>query len=133
MTHVPAIVPAQKMDTPEGIWRGACSCGWLQSGPDSERGAIQASNQHAAAKNAQARLDPTGRPYLVWDGDIDTLWDWLERWVGDAKTFAGRDGSVDVMAPGMLGVSVRKGDRLVATRPVEGYTQLIVVNGSGGT
>lgn len=56
MTHVAAIVPAEKMDAPTGsLWRGACSCGWRQSGPDSERYARVAAEQHAAAKNTSPK------------------------------------------------------------------------------
>ena len=49
--HWPSTEAANKMDTPIGLFRGVCSCGWRQVGVDSLRGAITAAAQHADAKN----------------------------------------------------------------------------------
>jgi hypothetical protein len=78
-------------------------------------------------------MDSTSRPYLVWDGDIEVLWGWLHRWFSDDyKTFAGKGGSTDVAAIGAGWTTIRKGDRIVVTRAIEGYPHLDIVNGGQG-
>lgn len=52
--HMPFVMPTQKMDTPSGLFRGECSCGW-RGGVDSERGARMAAVQHANAKTSWER------------------------------------------------------------------------------
>lgn len=51
--HVPGVAPRPKMDTPEGLFGGTCSCGWASTGLDTERGAMKSAQQHADRRNAQ--------------------------------------------------------------------------------
>lgn len=44
--HVIEVVPAQKMDTPVGLYRFTCSCG-RRGGVESRRGALRSGVQHA--------------------------------------------------------------------------------------
>lgn len=50
MIHIPSIVPKPKMDTPTGLFGGACSCGWHSDGIESESGARKSADQHAETK-----------------------------------------------------------------------------------
>jgi hypothetical protein len=52
-THDIAVKPTQKMDTPTGLFRGVCSCGWL-GGVDTQKFATKAALQHKEAKERQA-------------------------------------------------------------------------------
>lgn len=50
--HVPSEPkPIQKMDTPVGLFRGTCSCGWVSQGFGSIYQARRMAAQHAEAKN----------------------------------------------------------------------------------
>lgn len=49
--HVPTTTPRQKMDTPVGLFSGACSCGWRSTGLNNQPGALKDARQHADAKN----------------------------------------------------------------------------------
>lgn len=51
--HVPAVLPLVKMDTPRGLFRGACSCGWRSSGIESKERAKRSARQHATTWNTR--------------------------------------------------------------------------------
>lgn len=56
--HVPVEpVPIQKMDTPVGLFRGACCCGWLSDGFGGENDARRMASQHVLAKNLPKILE----------------------------------------------------------------------------
>jgi hypothetical protein len=58
--HIPQIVPRPKMDTPTGLFGGACSCGWVSDGLEPESGAFKSALQHADAKNRGHQVSPPG-------------------------------------------------------------------------
>lgn len=50
--HAPLVVPRPKMDTPTGLFAGACVCGWVSDGLESESKAHRSAHQHVDAKLA---------------------------------------------------------------------------------
>lgn len=55
-SHVSKIEPRPKMDTPVGLFAGACSCGWKSAGLESERGAEASARQHCRDKNGEGLI-----------------------------------------------------------------------------
>jgi hypothetical protein len=53
--HDIKIVPAVKMDAPEGLFSAVCSCGTYRSAPMIESSARLAGNQHAVTKTQRER------------------------------------------------------------------------------
>lgn len=62
--HTPGVQPIAKLDTPEGLYKGCCSCGWVSTGIESEHAALRSATQHARAKAAFSD-DPPMRPLWV--------------------------------------------------------------------
>lgn len=50
--HTLTVSPTMKMDTPRGLFRAVCSCGY-ESGVDSEKGAFTSGTQHVKAKTTR--------------------------------------------------------------------------------
>lgn len=63
--HNPLVKQRPKFDTPTGLFCGACTCGWVSNGIESESRALRSAEQHVGAKRGQAveRPEPP-RVYL---------------------------------------------------------------------
>lgn len=82
--HEPRIVPKPKMDTPTGLFAGACSCGWVSQGIELAAGAWRSAQQHAEAKLD----DESTMTESTWDEGA---------WIGPVLVALGEDSEGDVL------------------------------------
>lgn len=74
--HVPGVEPIAKLDTPVGLYRGCCSCGWVSGGVESEAAATRSASQHAKALQGEEPMtDPEDERREMWAGPAtDATW-----------------------------------------------------------
>lgn len=53
MLHMAGVTTAQKMDTPEGLYRGVCTCSWTSTALGGKAQAKRTAREHADAKNEE--------------------------------------------------------------------------------
>lgn len=114
MIHQPGMQSVEKMDTPVGLWRGRCSCGWISQGVGSNAEALRSANEHCQTMNRREACEcfegvllGQGRGYTFppeHDAVIVRRCETCERYAGDldaAVAYAERvGGSVYVIGNG---------------------------------
>lgn len=73
MLHMASVMPIKKMDTPDGLFKGTCSCSWVSEGIENEAGAKKAAREHADAKNTELAPDQDWTVVTLYNPELEVM------------------------------------------------------------